>query len=240
MEPGAWEYQLDAAARYVYLIHGAQGEGYRSITGTGSNAWFGHYYRNDAQLQDGELVLMDYAPDYRYYTSDVARIFPVNGRFSAEQRQLYDFVEQYFDVLMELLRPGVSADQVMDESAARMRPVWEATEWVKPSYRKATEEMLTFRGHLSHPVGLAVHDVGNYRARPLEPGVVLALDPMLWVHDEKLYVRIEDVVVITEEGAENFTWFVPRSIDGIEKLMAEDGVLQKVPTGPESFVRSEP
>jgi Xaa-Pro aminopeptidase len=237
-QPGAWEYQLDAAARYVFLIHGAQGEGYRSITGTGSNAYFGHYHRNDAQLRDGELVLMDYAPDYRYYTSDVARVFPVNGRFSPEQRQLYGFVHRYFDVLMDVLRPGVSADQVMDEAAARMRSVFKATAWSKPSYRQAAEEMLAFRGHLSHPVGLAVHDVGNYRARSLEPGVVLALDPMLWVHDEKLYVRIEDVVVINEDGAENFTWFVPRSIDAIEQLMREDGVLQKVPTGPDTFVRS--
>ncbi len=238
-EAGVWEYQLDAAARYVYLLNGSQGEGYRPITGTGSNAYFGHYYRSESELQDGQLVLMDYAPDYRYYTSDVARVFPVNGRFSPGQRELYGFVVQYFDVLMDVVRPGVSADQVMDEAAARMRPVFEVTQWSKPSYRTAAEEMLTFRGHLSHPVGLAVHDVGNYRSQPLRPGVVFALDPMLWVHDEKLYVRIEDVVVVTEDGVENFTWFVPRSIEGIEALMAEPGVLQKVPPGPATFVREQ-
>ena len=236
---GAWEYQLDAAARYVYLINGAQGEGYRSITGTGGNAYFGHYYRNESELKDGQLVLMDYAPDYRYYTSDVARVFPVNGRFSAEQRELYGFVVKYFDVLMDLVRPGVSADQVMDEAAERMRPVFERTNWSKPSYRTAALEMLTFRGHLSHPVGLSVHDVGNYRSQPLRPGVVFALDPMLWVHDEKLYVRIEDVVVVTEDGVENFTWFVPRTIEGIEALMAEPGVLQKTPPGPATFLREQ-
>lgn len=236
-EPGAWEYQLDAAAHYVYQINGAQGEGYRSITGTGSNAYFGHYHRNDAQLQDGELVLMDYAPDYRYYTSDVARVFPVNGRFSPTQRELYGFVALYFDALMKHIRPGVTADTVMNEAAASMRPVYEQTRWSKEIYREAAEEMLAFRGHLSHPVGLSVHDVGNYRAQPLRPGVVLALDPMMWVHEEKLYVRIEDVVVVTRDGVENFTWFVPRAIEEIESLMAEPGVLQKVPVAPETFRR---
>jgi len=226
---GVWEYQLDAAARYVFLVGGAQGEGYRSITGSGSNAYFGHYYRNDSQLAEGELVLMDYAPDYRYYTSDVARVFPVNGKFSSAQRELYGFVVAYFEALMERLRPGVTADEVMDGAAAAMRPVFEATVWSKATYRTAAEEMLSFRGHLSHPVGLAVHDDGGYRHKPLEPGVVIAIDPMMWVHDEKLYVRIEDVVAITEDGVENFTDFVPRDISGIEALMAEQGVLDKVP-----------
>ncbi len=234
-EPGAYEYQLDAAARYVFLANGARGEGYRSITGTGSNAYFGHYYRNDGALEDGDLVLMDYAPDYRYYTSDIARIFPANGKFTPGQRELYGFVKRYYDELLARIRPGVAADQVMDEAAAAMLPVWEATAWSKPIYRQAAEDMLAFRGHMSHPVGLAVHDVGTYRAGPLEPGVVLALDPMMWVHEEKLYVRIEDVVVVTEDGVENFTWFVPRGIEEIEALMAEPGVLQKVPLAPETF-----
>jgi Xaa-Pro aminopeptidase len=231
-EPGAFEYQLDAAARYVFLINGAQGEGYRSITGTGSNAYFGHYNRNDAELLDGQLVLMDYAPDYRYYTSDVARVFPVNGRFSAVQRELYGFVVRYFDELIARIRPGVTADQVMDEAASAMKPIFESTRWSKPGYRAAAQEMLEFRGHLSHPVGLAVHDDGAYRDQPLRPGVVLALDPMMWIHDEKLYVRIEDVVVVTEDGVLNFTDFMPRTIEGIEALMAEPGVLQKVPASP--------
>ena len=116
-----------------------------------------------------------------------------------------------------------------------MRPIWEQTEWSKEDYKTAAEEMLSFRGHLSHPVGLAVHDVGNYRSQSLRQGVVLALDPMMWVHSEKLYVRIEDVVVVTDDGVENFTWFVPRRVEEIEKLMAEPGVLQKVPMGQESY-----
>ncbi|HEY7697943.1 MAG TPA: M24 family metallopeptidase, partial [Vicinamibacteria bacterium] len=88
---------------------------------------------------------------------------------------------------------------------------------------------LSFRGHLSHPVGLAVHDVGDYRKAPLVPGIVFSVDPMLWVHEERLYVRMEDVVVVTETGVENFTDFLPDEIEEIEALMKEEGILQLRP-----------
>ena len=227
--PGMVEYQLDAAARYVYLAGGARGEGYRSITAGGTNAYFGHYYRNDATLEAGDLILMDYAPDLRYYTSDVARMWPVSGTFTAEQRELYGWIVEYYEALGERIRPGVTADQIMDEAAEVMRPKLEARTWSKPSYEQAARETLTFRGHLSHPVGLAVHDVGSYRGRPIEPGTVFSIDPMLWVHDERLYVRVEDVGVVTEDGFENFSAFLPTEIDEIEALMREQGLLELVP-----------
>jgi Xaa-Pro aminopeptidase len=228
-EPGLYEYQLDAAARYVFLLNGSLGEGYLSITATGTNAFFGHYYRNDSQLKDGDLVLMDYAPDYRYYTSDVARIWPVNGRFSESQRQLYDCILQYYKTLLAKIRPTVTASQIMDESAEIMGPIIDQMTFSKDIYEKACRDTLTFRGHLSHPVGMAVHDVGSYRGVPLQPGTVFSIDPMLWVPEERLYVRLEDVVVVTENGVETFTWFVPSEIEDIEKLIAEEGVIQKVP-----------
>jgi Xaa-Pro aminopeptidase len=227
--PGLFEYQLDAAARYVYLAGGARGEGYRSITATGTNAYFGHYYRNDSQLADGDLVLMDYAPDYRYYTSDVARMWPVNGVFSPVQRELYGWILEYYEELQRHIRPGVTADQIMDETAVVMRPRFEARTWSKPSYEQAARETLTFRGHLSHPVGLAVHDVGTYREGPVRPGTVFSIDPMMWVRDERLYIRIEDVGVVTEDGWENFSRFAPTGIEEIEELMRERGVLELAP-----------
>jgi len=226
---GAYEYQLDAAARYVFQAGGAQGEAYRSITATGTNAYFGHYYRNDAELRDGDLVLMDYAPDYRYYTSDVTRMWPANGTFSDAQRELYSWIIAYYNELQKHIRPGVTADQIMDETAAVMKPRFEARTWSKPSYEQAARETLTFRGHLSHPVGLAVHDVGSYRGGPIETGTVFSIDPMMWVRDERLYVRLEDVGVVTEDGWENFSGFAPTEIDDIEALMRERGVLELVP-----------
>ena len=227
--PGAYEYELDAAARYVYQAGGAMGEGYRSITATGTNAYFGHYYRNDAQLADGDLILMDYAPDYRYYTSDVARMWPANGTFSAAQRELYGWILEYYEELQQHIRPGVTADQIMDETAAVMTPRFESRTWSRPSYEQAALETLTFRGHLSHPVGLAVHDVGSYRSGPIEPGTVFSIDPMMWVRDERLYIRIEDVGVVTDDGWENFSAFAPTAMDEIEALIREQGVLELVP-----------
>ena len=231
-EPGLREYQLDAAARYIYAINGAQGQGYRSITATGTNAYYGHYYRNDAELKDGELILMDHAPDYRYYTSDIARMWPVNGVFDPDQRKLYGFIVRYFEALLRRLRPGVSPDQVLDGAAAEMEPVVAEMGFTNPLHEKAAREALAFRGHLSHPVGMAVHDVGSYRGRPMEAGLVFALDPMLWVHEERLYVRMEDVVAITENGVENFTDFMPRTVEEIEAFLREDGALQRTPPAP--------
>jgi Xaa-Pro aminopeptidase len=136
---------------------------------------------------------------------------------------------EYSKTLMSLIRPGVTADQILDEAAKRMEPVLERTSFASEAHERAAREALSFRGHLSHPVGLAVHDVGDYRAGPLVPGIVFSVDPMLWVHEERLYVRMEDVVVVTETGVENFTDFMPNEIEEIEALMKEEGVLQMRP-----------
>lgn len=226
---GVMEYQLDAAARYIFLINGARGEGYSSITAGGTNAWMGHYFHNNAALQNGDLVLMDYAPDYHYYTSDVARMWPVNGTFSPVQRELYGFILAYYKTLLQHIRPGVTPEQVMDECAAEMEKYFDTHKFSDPIYEKACRGALTFRGHLSHPVGMTVHDVSHYRRRPLVPGTVFSIDPMIWVPEKKWYIRVEDVVVITEKGVESLSAFVPTEINDIEKLMQEDGVLQKVP-----------
>ena len=119
--PGAFEYQLDAVARYVFLAGGARLEGYRSITASGTdNIWNMHYYRNTAQLKDGDLVLMDFAPEYRYYTSDIARVWPVNGKYSPEQRELLQFVLDYRNAIMKRIRPGVTPRAIRDEAKAAM------------------------------------------------------------------------------------------------------------------------
>ncbi len=229
--PGGYEYQLDAAARYVFLVNGARLEGYRSIVGAGTaNIWNMHYYRGTGELKDGDLVLMDYAPDYHYYTSDVGRMWPVNGKYTPSQRELLGFVLEYRNAVMQRIRPGVTTRQIMDEAKGAMQPVFARWKFSKPVYEQAARRLVeTGGGVFSHAVGLAVHDDGNYNNGPLKAGQVFAFDPQLRVPEENLYIRYEDTVVVTDTGYENLMDFLPAKLEDIEKLMKEPGVVQKVP-----------
>lgn len=230
--PNAMEYELDAVAKYVFQTNGARRDAYNSITAGGTNAYMGHYFRNADALKAGEMVLMDYAPEFRYYTSDVTRMWPVSGTYSKAQRQLADFILAYRNALLQRIKPGVLPEEVLDGAAEEMQAYLKNATFERPAHRAAAEAALKFRGHLSHPVGMAVHDVGPYRPGPFKPGHVFSVDPMLWVHEERLYVRMEDVVVVTETGVENFTSFLASSPDEIERVMKEDGILQLRPPSP--------
>jgi Xaa-Pro aminopeptidase len=234
--PGVFEYQLDAAARYVFLAGGARLEGYRSITAAGTaNIWNMHYYRNTAALKDGDLVLMDFAPEFGYYTSDIARMWPINGKFSPVQREILQFVLDYRNAIMKRLRPGVTPRVIRDEAKAAMEEVFRKTKFSKPIYEKAAHRLVDSGGGIfSHPVGMAVHDDGSYARGVLKPGHVFSIDPQLRVPEETLYYRYEDVIVITEKGFENFTDFLPTELDEIEKLVGHDGIVQKVPPAEET------
>lgn len=225
-EPGVFEYQLDAAAKYVFYMHGSRGDGYASIVGGGTNAYLGHYFRKTDKLKDGDLVLMDYAPDYHYYTSDVTRMWPVNGKYTKGQRALTDYILAYRDALFKHIRPGVTSDFVLDSAAKDMEQYLVGKTFENAAHLKAVKEGLKFRGHFQHPVGMAVHDVGQVRGVKLEPGMVFTIDPMIWIHEEKLYIRMEDVVLVTSDGAENLSAFVPSTIDEIERTMTEKGLIQ--------------
>lgn len=227
---GLYEYQLDACARYIFLAGGARLEGYRSITAAGTaNIWNGHYYRNNAQLKDGDLVLMDFAPDYGYYTSDVTRMWPVNGKYSPVQRELLQFVLEYRNAVLKLIRPGVTTKAIYEQARIAMEPVLQRTKFSKPIYEQAARKMLaTGGGTLSHPVGLAVHDNGPYNRDVLKVGHVFSIDPQLWVPEENLYIRYEDVIVVTESGYENFTEFLPTELSELEKLVGQGGIALKL------------
>lgn len=223
---GVTEAELDAAARHVFWLNGAQGEAYASIIGGGQNAYVGHYWRKGDRLVDGDMLLMDWAPDYRYYKSDVARMWPVNGRYTDKQRHVADFILAYRDALIAQIRPGVTSDDVLDQAAATMRKWLDMRPFAEPALAAAAEDSLKFRGHFQHSVGLSVHDVGGVRGKPLEPGMIFTIDPMLWLHDEKLYFRIEDMVLVTANGHENLSAFVPSTPADIEETIAEEGLLQ--------------
>ncbi|MGH7469256.1 MAG: aminopeptidase P N-terminal domain-containing protein [Longimicrobiales bacterium] len=233
-QPGVFEYHLDAAARYVFLANGARLDGYRSITAAGmSNIVSLHYFRNTSELKDGDLVLMDYAPDFRYYTSDIGRMWPVNGTFNPEQRALLGFILEYRNAIIARIKPGVTSQQVMEEARAAMEPVFARTKFVKPEHEQAARDLVrTGGGVFSHAVGLAVHDVGG-RSNPLKVGQVFSVDPQLRMRDANgqtvLYMRYEDVGVVTETGFENFTDFMPSRLEDIERTVRMKGIIQDYP-----------
>jgi Xaa-Pro aminopeptidase len=237
-EPGVTEYQLDAAARYAFLVNDARLEGYRSITASGTeNINNMHYFRNTSTLKDGDLVLMDFAPDYRYYVSDIGRVWPVNGRYTVQQRELLQFVLEFHKAVLSRIRPGVTSQQIHDEAKQAMAPVFGRTRFSKPIYEQAARTLVeTGGGVFSHTVGMAVHDVGSYRG-PLKPGQVFSIDPQLRVREENLYLRFEDTVVVTETGVENFTDFIPMELDDMEKMVLEKGIVQQAPPVAASAIR---
>ena len=223
--PGLMEYELDAVSKFTFARMGARGEAYASIIGGGQNGYYGHYWRKSDPLKAGDMILYDHAPDYRYYTSDVTRMWPVSGTYTPLQRQVADFILAYRDALNEGIRPGVTSDDVLDGAAAKMAKWLERRPFADPAYAKAAADALEFRGHFQHGVGLAVHDVGTLRGVPLEAGMVFTIDPMMWLHDQRLYYRMEDVILVTPTGFENLSEFVPATPDAIEATMAEPGLL---------------
>ena len=228
-KPGVIEYQLDAVMRYHYLVNGARDAGYQAIIAGGPNAWYGHYSANNCLLEDGDLVLVDCAPDYHYYTSDIGRMWPVNRVYSPVQRELYGFMVEYHKVLLSLIRPGVTDTQIQREAAAQVAKVIENTRFSKDIYKAAAWRTLEFPYHMSHCVGMAVHDVGHYRGKALKPGMVFALDPQMLIPEERLYIRVEDTVAVTEDGVENLTADAPLELEDVEALMKELGLLDRFP-----------
>ena len=152
--PGVFEYQLDAAAQFAFLVNGARFVGYPAIAAGGKNAFMGHYMRKSDALRDGDMVLFDFAPDHRYYTSDVTRMWPVNGKYTPDQRALCQFILAYRDALIRRIKPGVTAAQILDGARQEMERVAVSLTLSKEVYRTGVRKALDFRGHLSHPVGL--------------------------------------------------------------------------------------
>jgi Xaa-Pro aminopeptidase len=227
--PGLRENDLHAIALFLYQTAGARGEGYRAILPSGTERiWDIHYFDNNGILEEGDLVLMDTAPDVGYYTSDIGRMWPVNGKYDALQRELYGFMVAFHKQLLARIRPGVTAEQVFNEASTATLPLLEQTQFSKPIYEAAARKVLTFKGSLSHTVGMAVHDVGDYWRGPLRPGMVFTVDPQMWVTEEKLYIRVEDTVLVTETGVEILTANAPLDLDAVEATMRQPSAFDAI------------
>jgi Xaa-Pro aminopeptidase len=239
--PGTWEHELDAVAKFVYYRNGAQGEAYYSLIASAGNAWYPHYNAGKRRMKDGELLLFDFAPDVGYYMSDVTRMLPVNGRFSPWQRELYGFYLGCYRAILKAIRPGATPAAVKEDAAAVMERLLAGSTFSKPEYERAAREFVTaYKGtpeggppRLGHWVGMATHDVGEYGG-PLQPGMVFTIEPALRVPEEQVYIRLEDLVVVTETGAEVVSEWLPMDMDAIERVMKEEGMLQRYPRDTEA------
>ncbi len=234
VQPGVVEREVDALARFIYLRHGAQGDAYYSLVASGPNAPYPHYHAGTRTMMDGEWLLMDYAPDYGYYMSDVTRMMPVNGVFSLAQRELYSFYLTAYRAILYRIRPGVEGSTIKEEAAQEMREVLAATTFSKPRYEAAATAFVenyargVSSGRLGHGVGMATHDVGSFDG-PLREGMVFTIEPALRVPEEGIYIRLEDLIVIHADRAEVISDFLPSGMDDIEAVMAERGMLQEYP-----------
>ncbi len=231
VRPGMYEYELEAVADYVFKRHNAQGIGYFALVASGPNAFYPHYHAAQRQMQDGELVLFDYAPDYKYYTSDVTRMFPVNGRFSPEQRELYGVYLKLYQALMTSIRPHETPRAILKDAAVKMEQVLASFPFTREKIRAAAERFVAGyrnpnRNSLGHWVGMEVHDVTAPYER-LEPGMIFTIEPALTIPEDRVYIRLEDAILVTETGYETLSGFVPVEADDIEKLMARAGPLPR-------------
>ncbi len=234
--PGQYERELEGVELFVFYRTGALGDAYYSLIASGQNAWWPHYNAGKRKMVDGDFLLMDDAPDVGYYMSDVTRMWPVNGTFSSWQRELYGFYLACYEAILKAIRPGIDAATVMKDAAREMDRALAAAKFSKDIYRNAAEKFVKdyldsangSEASLGHWVGMATHDVGPHSG-PLKPGMVFTIEPALRVPEEKVYVRLEDLIVITEKGRDVLSDFVPRDIASIEKIMKEEGLLERYP-----------
>ena len=233
-KPGIKEYELDAMAKYVYYRNGAQGDAYYSLIAADSTAYQNHYHGGQKTIKDGEILLMDYAPDVGYYMSDVTRMWPVNGKFSKDQRDLYGFYLACYKSLLNNIKPNLHPSDIAQATAKEWEEHLAKATFSKDIYKKAAADFVANYKRraknttsIGHYVGMATHDVGAYGT--LKPGMVLTIEPQLRIPEEQLYYRLEDLIIITEDGIELVSDFVPMDIEGIEAVMKEEGMLQRYP-----------
>ncbi len=208
--PGVYEYEIEAAARFVYTKRGARGDAFRPIVASGPNTLTLHYSANNRQMMDGEVVYMDYGADYEYYTSDITRTWPVSGRFTPEQEKMYRCILEARDSIIAAMKPGVTIIQLQDVAGEVYK---------RHGFEK---EFLALRRYIGHTVGISVHDVDiDDRSRPLVPGVVFNVEPLLEIPEKKIHMRLEDTVLITPTGAVNLTAGVPAGLEEIYALIKQ-------------------
>ncbi|MDT4955802.1 MAG: Xaa-Pro aminopeptidase [Acidobacteriota bacterium] len=234
--PGMKEYEVEALIEYVFRKSGASAPAYTSIVGGGANATVLHYINNDAALVDGDLLLIDAGAEYQGYASDITRTFPVSGRFTAAQREIYDLVLEAQLACIEMVRPGSRPQDIQKRSVEVLTEGMLRVGLLKGDAGTIIKEekYKQFYMHtIGHFLGLDVHDVGRYHikdeSRQLEPGMVMTVEPGIYISPatkdipEKylgIGIRIEDDVLVTTDGNRILSNKAPKQVEEIEELTA--------------------
>jgi Xaa-Pro aminopeptidase len=202
-KPGLFEYYLEGVATGTYLREGAQGIAFHAIVASGENTLELHYSANNRKMEAGDIVLMDFAPDVNNYVVDITRTWPVAGKFTEEQLKMYNCLLEAHKTTIAAVKPGVTVRELLQVC----RSVFE-----KHGFGK---NML---GVIGHFVGMSVHDPGFYD-RPFVPGVVFNVEPLFMDREKKIHMRLEDTIIVTENGHENVTAGAPMEVEEIYRLM---------------------
>lgn len=230
--PGAWEYQVEAEIAYTFRKRGGTGPGYATIVGAGENALILHYIENTRQIRDGDLVLVDAGCEVDHYTADITRTWPANGTFTSAQREVYELVLATEQAACAMVKPGVTLDEIYNASVRALTEGMIGMGLLEGEVDARIEDR-SFRRYFmhgtSHWLGLDVHDAGMYlrggAARPLEPNMVITIEPGLYIPVDEarrpdlagIGVRIEDDLAVTRDGAEILTAACPKSLEAIEQ-----------------------
>ena len=217
MRPGLYEYQVAAKMVEVHATGGSEAEGYAPIVGAGPNSVTLHYDKLSRKIENGDIVVLDVAAQFSGYSADITRTLPANGKFTPRQREIYDVVLGAQNAALAVIKPGRDFCQKGQNSVYRV-----AYDYINSHGKDLHGKSLGqyFIHGLGHDIGLDVHDPGEY-CKPLEPGMVVTVEPGIYIPEENLGVRIEDDILITDSGYKLLSERLPRDPDEIEKIMAE-------------------
>lgn len=237
VRPGMFEHEIEALLRYICRKNGSPRHGYAPIVASGANATVLHYTANNCRIGDGDLVLIDAGTEFGYFTGDVTRTFPANGRFTEAQREIYQLVLDAQSEALELIRPGATVDEPHDRVVRVLTHGMIELGLLEGDVDKLIEEggyKKFYMHRTSHWLGMDVHDAGPYKVadewRKLEQGMVLTIEPGIYIAEDVegvnpryrgIGVRIEDDVLVTAGGAEVLSARVPKTIEDIERFMAD-------------------
>ncbi len=223
VKAGVMEFEIEAEYAHEFLRNGSRGFAYEPIIASGANSCVLHYVVNDQTCRDGDVVLMDVGAEYANYNADLTRTIPVNGRFTPRQRQVYEAVLKIQKAAMQMLRPGVfyydyhKEIQKLTESELIALKLLDKREIERQDPERPLF-MKYFSHGTSHMLGLDVHDVGSMYSKML-PGMVWTVEPGIYIREEGIGVRIENNVVLTEDGVVDLMKDIPREVEEIEEIM---------------------